>query len=91
MSFLIARPDALATATTDLNAIGSGMAAQNAATAAATTHLSDLAATQFSDHAAIDPPVGAQPMAVHELLIAILQASAGSYAATETANAIPAC
>ena len=99
MSFLVTRPEALATAASQLSLIGSGMAAQNAAAATATTHLppaaadevSVLTARQFSTHAATYQTVGAQAMAVHELLTAILHASASSYAATETANAIAAC
>ncbi len=74
------------------------MAAQNAAAAAATTRLppattdevSVLTATQFIAYAAMYQTVGAQAMAVHELFTAILRASAGSYAAIETANTIAA-
>ncbi len=96
MSFLLTRPEALASATSQLHAIGSGMVAQNAAAAAATTHLPPAAAdevsawttTRFSAHAAMYQTVSAQAMAVHELFTAILRASAGSYAATETANTI---
>ena len=98
MSFVITHPEALATAASHLNGVGSVMAAQNAAAAAATTGLppaaadevSALTATQFSAHAAMYQAVGAQAMAVHELFTAILGASAGSYAATEAANTIAA-
>ena len=98
MSFVITHPEALATAASHLNGVGSVMAAQNVAAAAATTGLppaaadevSALTATQFSAHAAMYQAVGAQAMAVHELLTALLGASAGSYAATEVANTIAA-
>jgi hypothetical protein len=98
MSFVIARPEALASAAGQLNGAGSALAAQNVAAAAATTGLapaaadevSALTATQFSAHAAMFQAAGAQAMAVHELLIATLCASAGSYAATEAANALAA-
>jgi PE family len=98
MSFVITRPDALATAAGQLNGFGSALAAQNAAAAGATTGLppagadvvSALAATQFNAHAALYQAVAAQAMAVHELFTASLGASAGSYAATEAANAIAA-
>jgi hypothetical protein len=81
-----------------LNGAGSVLVAQNAAAAAATTGLppaaadevSALTATQFSAHAAMYQAVGAQAMAVHELLTATLCASADSYAATEAANTIAA-
>ena len=98
MSFVITHPEALATATSHLNAIGSVLAAQNVAAATATTELppaaadevSALTATQFSAHAAIYQAVSAEAMAVHEMFTAILGASAGSYAATEAANTIAA-
>lgn len=98
MWFVTTRPEGLATAAGRLHVLGTAMAAQNAAAAAATTRLppaaadvvSALTATQFNAHAAMYQAVGAQAMAVHELCTAMLGASAGSYAATETANAIAA-
>jgi hypothetical protein len=98
MSFVVTRPDALAAAAGQLNGFGAALAAQNAAAAAATTGLppaaadvvSSLAATQFSAHGALYQVAAAQAMAVHELLTASLDAGAGSYAATEAANAIAA-
>jgi hypothetical protein len=74
------------------------MAAQNAAAAAATTGLlpaaadevSSLTATQFNAQGVVYQAVGAQANAVHELFVATLSASAGSYAATEAANTIAA-
>jgi PE family len=98
MSFVIARPEALAGAAGDLDVVASALAAQNLAAAAVTAGLppaaadevSALTATQFSAHAALYQAAGAQAVAVHELFIATLSASAGSYAATEVANTIAA-
>ncbi len=98
MSFVITHPEALTTAAGHLNGVGSVMASQNAAAAAATMGLppaaadevSALTATQFNSHAAMYQAMGAQATAIHELFFAILGASAGSYAVTEAANAIAA-
>ncbi len=98
MSFVFARPEALAGAAAHLKGVGSALAAQNIAAAtvtialppAAADEVSAMTATQFGAHAAMSQAVGAQAVAVHELMTATLFASAGSYAATETANAIAA-
>lgn len=98
MSFVIAHPEALATAAGHLNGAGSVLAAQNVAAAAATTglppaaadELSALTATQFSAHAALYQAVSAQATAMREMFTSILGASATSYAATEAANTIAA-
>jgi hypothetical protein len=76
MSFVIARPEALARAAGHLDGAGSALAAQNAAAGLVTTGLA--------------PAAGAQAMAVHDPFSATLFASAGSYAATEAANTIAA-
>jgi PE family len=52
--------------------------------------VSALIATQFSAHAANYQAVSAQAAAVHDMFVATLGASAGSYAATESANAVAA-
>ncbi len=54
---------------------------------AAADEVSALTAVQFAAHAALYQAVSAQAVAVHELLVATLGASAGSYAAVEAANA----
>jgi PE family len=98
MSFVMMHPEGLATAACHLTGPGSALAGQNLAAAGATTGLppagadevSALTATQFSAHAAMYQAVGAQAIAVHELFVAALGASAASYAATEAANAIAA-
>lgn len=96
MSFVFAHPEALATAAGHLSRVGSALAAQNAAAAAAITALlpaaadeiSALTATQFNAHAAMYQAASSQATAVHKLFVAFLSASADSYAVTEAANAI---
>jgi PE family len=98
MSFVTTQPEMLAAAASDLQGIGAAMAAQNAAAAMPTTgvapaaadEVSALTATQFSTHAAMYQAVSAQAAAIHEMFVHILGVSAGSYAATEAANAIAA-
>ena len=98
MSFVTTQPEALDTAAGTLQGLGSAMAAQNAAAAAPTTgvvpaaadEVSALTATQFAAHAQMYQAVSAQAMAIHELFVNTLGISAGSYAATEAANAAAA-
>lgn len=98
MSFVTTQPEALTAAATNLQAIGSAMEAQNAAAAAPTTgvvpaaadEVSALTATQFVAQASLYRTVSAQAEAIHEMFVNTLGASAGSYAATEVANAISA-
>jgi hypothetical protein len=98
MSFVVTYPEALATAAGHLTGVGSVMAARNAAAAAVTTGLlpaaadevSALTATQFNAQGVAYQAVGAQANAVHELFVAMLSASAGSYATAEAANTIAA-
>jgi hypothetical protein len=81
-----------------LDGVAIAPAAQNLATAGATTgsspaaadEVSALATTQFSVYVAVYQPAGAQAATVNELFIATLSASAGSYAATEVADTIAA-
>ena len=98
MIFVTAQPEALAAAASRLQAIGSTLAAQNAATAAPMTgvvpaaadEVSVLTAAQFASHAQTFQALSAQAAAMHEMFVATLQTSAGSYAATEAANAAAA-
>ncbi|MGH3551926.1 MAG: PE family protein [Mycobacterium sp.] len=98
MSFVTAQPDALTAAAGNLAGIGSAMSAENAAAAAPTTgvipaaadEVSALTAAQFAAHAQMYQAVGAQGAAIHEMFVSALGTSAGSYAATEAANAIAA-
>ncbi|HWS92894.1 MAG TPA: PE family protein [Mycobacterium sp.] len=96
MSFVTTQPELLAAAAANFDGIGSAIAAQNAAAAgpttgvvpAATDEVSALAAAQFAMHAAMYQVVSTQAAAVHEMFVATLGASAGSYAASEAANAV---
>lgn len=98
MSFLTTQPEALSAAAVSLAGIGSGVAAQNAAAAAPTTGVvpaaadavSALAAAQFVAHAQMYQTVSAQAAAIHEMFVNTLATSAGTYAATEAANAVAA-
>jgi PE family len=98
MSFVTTQPEALSAAATTLHGIGSGLTAQNAAVAAPTTgvtpaaadEVSALTAAQFVAHAQLYQAVSAQAAAIHEMFVNTLGTSAGSYAATEAANAAAA-
>ena len=98
MSFVTAQPAELTAAAGELTAIGSALAALNAAVAAPTTGVipaaadpvSALAAGQFAAHGLLYQAVSGQADAIHQMLVQTLSASAGSYAATEAANAIAA-
>ena len=96
MSFLITQPTALTDAAGNLAGIGSALSASNASGAASTTGLapaaadevSALTAAAFAAHGALYQQISAHAAAIHEMFVATLQTSAGSYAATEAANAI---
>ncbi|OBH72596.1 hypothetical protein A5682_06295 [Mycobacterium mantenii] len=94
MSFVTTRPEALLTAASTLEGLGSSMAAQDAAASAATTSIapaaadevSTLQAAQFSAYGAWYQQVSAQAKAIHQNLVNNLNSNAGSYATTEAAN-----
>jgi hypothetical protein len=98
MSFVNAHPEMLAAAANQLDGIGATIVAQNAVAAGPTTgvapaaadEVSAMTATQFGAHAALYQAVSAQAAAVHDLFVQTLGVSAGSYAATEAANALAA-
>src|ERR1700678_477231 len=98
MSFVNAQPEAISAAAGTLNGIGSALNAQNAAASAPTTgvvpaaadEVSALTAAQFGAHAQLYQAVSAQAAAIHEMFVSTLGTSAGSYAATEAANAAAA-
>lgn len=98
MSFVTTQPEALTSAASSLQGIGSALAAQNAAASAPTTgvipaaadEVSALTATQFATHASLYQSVAAQAAAIHEMFVHTLGISSGSYAATEAANAAAA-
>ncbi|OBI92618.1 PE family protein [Mycobacterium asiaticum] len=95
MSYVTTQPEALTAAAASLQGIGTALDAQNAASAAPTTgvvpaaadEVSALTAAQFAAHAQLYQAVSAQAAAIHELFVNTLSTSAGSYAATEAANA----
>jgi hypothetical protein len=98
MVFVTAQPETLAAAASRLQAIGSALAAQSAATEtpmtgvipAAADEVSALTAAKFAGHGQTFQALSAQAAAMHEMFVATLQNSAGSYAATEAANAAAA-
>ncbi|HUH68215.1 MAG TPA: PE family protein [Mycobacterium sp.] len=98
MSFVTAQPEMLAAAAGNLSAILSGLAAGNAVAAGPTTgvvpaavdEVSVLTAAQFAAQGVRYQAISAQAAAIHELFVTTLATSAGSYAATEVANAITA-
>ncbi len=95
MSFVTALPAMLASAAGELQSIGLAVAAGNTAAAAPTTgvvpaaadEVSALTAAQFAAHGVLYQELSAQATAIHELFVGALTTSAGSYAATEAANA----
>jgi hypothetical protein len=97
MSFVIAAPDMVADAATNLAGIGSAISAANAAAAASTTgvlaaaadEVSAAVATMFSEQASAYQAVGAQAAAFHAQFVQALNWSAASYASTDAANAAP--
>jgi hypothetical protein len=98
MSFVSTQPEDLTAAAGNLQSIGAAVTEQNAAAAAPTTgvvpaaadEVSALTATQFAMHAQMYQAVSAQAAAIHDMFVSTLGTSAGSYAATEAANAVAA-
>lgn len=95
MSIVTAKPEMLAAAVSELQAINDAMRARNAAAAVATTGVapaaadlvSVLTAAQFTAHAQLYQAVSTQVAAVQDMFATMLGVSAASYAATEAANA----
>jgi hypothetical protein len=98
MSFVTTYPDKLAAAASQLESIGAALSAGNAAAVgpitgvvpAAADEVSALTAARFAAHGARYQALSAQVTVIHHLLVATLAAGAGSYAATEAANAASA-
>jgi hypothetical protein len=98
MSFVTTQPQMLSAAAGNLQDIGSAVSAVNAAATgptigvipAAADEVSALTAAQFAAHAQMYQDFSAQAAAIHEQFVATLSASAGSYLATEAANAAAA-
>jgi hypothetical protein len=91
VSFLIAAPELIADAATDLANIGSMIGSANSAVSAATTGVLPAAADEvsaqiaalFSTHAAGYQQLGAQAAAFHQQFVKNLTGGAGTYAAAE--------
>lgn len=98
MSFVTIQPEILDAAAGNMRGIGAVMSAQNAAAAGPTTgivpaaadEVSALTAMRFAAHAQLYQAIVAQAGVIHEMFVNALSTSAGSYAATEAANAIVA-
>jgi hypothetical protein len=98
MSYVTTQPEMLSAAAGDLQGIGSTVSARNAAAATPTTgvvpaaadEVSVLTAAQFAAHAQLYQDFSAQAAAIHQQFVATLATSAGSYMATEAANAAAA-
>ena len=95
MSSVIAAPELITTAATDVASIGSTLSAAHAAAAAPTTgilaaaedEVSVAIADLFSGHGQAYQALSAQVAAFHEQFVQALTAGAGSYASAEAANA----
>src|ERR1700751_1332719 len=95
MSSLIAAPELITTAATDLANIGSTLNAAHAAAATRTTGMlaaaedegSAAIAALFSAHGQGFQALSAQAAAFHDQFVQALTAGAGSYASAEAANA----
>ncbi len=96
MSFVIAAPEMMTSAATDLAAIGSNLSAAHTAAATQTTgvlaaaedEVSAAIAALFSAHGQGLEALGAQAAAFHDQFVQALTASAGSYASVEAANVV---
>ncbi|WP_373188549.1 PE family protein, partial [Mycobacterium marinum] len=97
MSYLIAAPDLMAHATTELSSIGSALTAANAAAAVPTTgvlaagadDVSAAVASLFAGHAQAYQSLGGQVAAFHQQFLEGLRGASGAYAAAEAANVSP--
>src|SRR5882724_11680210 len=97
MSYLIASPEALLAAASDVAGIRAAIEAANAEAAGSTTNLLTMAqdedsaaiAALFGTHAQAYQQVSAQAEAFHAQFVQALSSSADSYAAAEAANASP--
>ena len=95
MSYLIAAPETLAAAATDIAGIGSAVGAANAAATAQTTSVLAAGADEVSAaitgllnaHAQQFQALSAQAAAFHAEFVRVLAAGAGRYASAEAANA----
>src|SRR5689334_19257257 len=97
MSFVIAAPEFVTAAASDLADIGAAINAANVAATGTTTavvaagadEVSAAVASLFSSHGQAFQALSAQAAAFHDQFVRSLSAGAGMYAATEAANASP--
>src|SRR5271169_1751495 len=97
MSFVIAAPEFVGSAASDLARIGSMIDQAHAAAVAPTTAVLPAAADEvsaaiaalFSGHAQGFQALGAQAATFHAQFVQLMNAGAGSYAGAEAANASP--
>jgi PE family len=97
MSFVIAAPEFVTAAASDLANVGSTISTANAAAAAPTTgvlaagadEVSATVATLFGAHGQAYQVISAQTAAFHQQFVQLINSGAGSYAAAEAANAAP--
>jgi triacylglycerol lipase len=96
MSFVIAMPELVSSAATDLSNIGSAVTAAHAAAApttgvlaAAEDEVSAAIAAVFSAHGQGFQALGAQAAAFHAQFVQTLKAGGGAYTVAEAANASP--
>ncbi len=95
MSFVIAAPDIVKAAATDLASLGSAISEANTAAAAPTTKVVAAAADEvsvqiaalFGAQAQSFQALSAQAAAFHDQFVQALRSGAGSYASAEAANA----
>lgn len=98
MSFVTTQPEALVASASTLQGIGCAVGTVSTAVAGPTTavipaaadEVSALTAVQFAAHGQLYQAVSAQAAAIHEMFVDVMKFSAGSYAATEAANAAAA-
>ena len=97
MSYVVAVPELVASAASDLAGIGSGLTAAHAAAAAPTTavvaaagdEVSAAIASLFSGHGQAFQSLSAQAAAFHSQFVQALSGAGGAYSAAEAANASP--
>ncbi|GAB7147604.1 hypothetical protein LRC537489_08390 [Mycobacterium riyadhense] len=97
MSYVVAVPEIVAAAATDLQKIGSALSVANAAALAPTTRVlaagtdevSAAVASLFSGHAQAYQTLSTQAVAFHQRFMQAVNAGASAYAIAEAANASP--
>jgi PE family len=95
MSYLVAAPEALESASSNLAALGSSIESARTAVTVGTTNLAAAAADEvsaaitalFNGHGLQFQALSAQASAFHSQFVQLLSASSGSYLATEAASA----